>query len=465
MIEQIEKALLQVFATHDLAGLAVGVVKDQTILYVNGFGVMEITTRQPVTSASLFHLASISKCVVATAVMQLTEQGKVDLNAPAASYLPHFQMNDKRYQSVTVRQMLNHTGGMPDYEDHQWDRAEYDDGALERYVRSLGSERLIFEPGKQFAYSNLAYDVLGELVTKVSGQSFEAYVEEHIFQPLEMNTSTFLKQQVPPALGTSPHVSVPRTEFSPIYPYHRAHAPSSSMHSSALEMCHWAIANLNRGCFKNRCILSAASYGQLWHPYAPLDSGAEAAQDFVGLGWFIGDYKGHRSLSHDGGDIGFCTNLVCLPEQGLWVIVLANTYPAPTDTITAMILDILLGLEPQIPRPPVLLPLYPILKARGVEAALAACRDLEAEQAAYDFNALQFSETGYILGEMGRFEEAIPILSLGVALYPKVERLHYVLAWAYQQTGQKRQAAESARRCLEVNPGYWEAERLLEELG
>ena len=150
-----------------VAGMAIGIVKDGQV-YAEGFGVKDITTREPVTANSLFHLASISKTFVATAVMQLVERGKLELDTPLITYVPDFVLDDDRFRQITVRQMLSHTSGMPDTDDYGWDRPEYDDRALERYVHSLANEKLIAAPGEKFSYSNIAYEVLGLLVARTS---------------------------------------------------------------------------------------------------------------------------------------------------------------------------------------------------------------------------------------------------------------------------------------------------------
>src|SRR5579884_2633103 len=254
----LEPLIERVMGSFAMAGLAVGVVKGDEILYARGFGVRDVATREPVTARTLLHLASNSKPFVATAVMQLVEQGNVALDAPVASYLPAFTMHDERYREITVQQMLSHTSGMPDEIDFHWDAPEYDEGALERYVRGLADRSLIFAPGERFSYSNIAYEVLGALIAQVSGMPFERYMRQAILQPLEMNTSTFLKADVPTELATTPYICLPRLERSPVYPYHRAHAPSSTLHSSALEMCNWARAHLRRGAFGGKRILNDA---------------------------------------------------------------------------------------------------------------------------------------------------------------------------------------------------------------
>ena len=132
--------------------------------------------------------------------MQLVERGIVDLDAPAVKYLPYFRLADDRYSQITVRQMVTHTSGMPDVDDYEWDKPQYDDGALERYVRSLTNQKLLFAPGERVQYSNMAFEILGDVVAKASGESFDDYVQRHILAPLQMTDSTVLLKQTNPTL-------------------------------------------------------------------------------------------------------------------------------------------------------------------------------------------------------------------------------------------------------------------------
>jgi CubicO group peptidase (beta-lactamase class C family) len=399
-----------------VAGLAIGVVHDEQV-YARGFGVKSIETQEPDTADSLFHLASISKTFVASAVVQLAEQGKLELDAPLLNYLPDFTLADERCRQITVRQMLSHTAGMPDSDDYGWDHPEYDDQALERYVRGLANEKLIAAPGEKFAYSNIGYEVLGLLIARTSGQSFEDYIKQHLLLPLGMNSSTFLKTEVPPEHATTPHVVLPPTVLSPEYPYNRAHAPSSTLHSSAVELCSWALMNLNRGELQGRRVLQVTSFEQLWHPYQ--QTGPTHPDEFVGLSWFIDTYRGHPRIGHDGVDVGFQSNMVILPDQSIAVVVLANTIPAPVNKVADAIVDILLGFEPGLRKPPVLLSLSAILSQHGVQAATDRYRRLqEAGADQYDFGLEQFLDIGYTLLEVRRYPECFRVLQLALELFP-----------------------------------------------
>jgi CubicO group peptidase (beta-lactamase class C family) len=129
----IEPALTRILRDQGITGLAIGIVEDGRLVYSHGFGLMNIgEPNRPITPETLFHMASITKLFVATSVMQLWEQGRVDLDKPITTYVPYFKLNDPRYRAITVRLMLSHISGMPDVEDYEWNKPQYDDGALER---------------------------------------------------------------------------------------------------------------------------------------------------------------------------------------------------------------------------------------------------------------------------------------------------------------------------------------------
>ncbi|MBN2431326.1 MAG: beta-lactamase family protein [Acidobacteria bacterium] len=379
---------LQQALTHfDLPGLAVGIVQDGQVVYARGFGFESLANRQPVTIRTLFHMASISKPFVATAVMQLVEEGEINLDDPVTKYLPYFRLQGHDHSQITIRQMLTHTSGMPDVEDYQWDKPVYDEGALERYVRSLADQQPVHPPGETFRYSNMAFECLGDLIGKVSGMTFADYVKQNILDPSGMTASTFLKPEHLPELWAAPHLRTLVTFTWDGYPYNRMHGPSSTLHSSALEMCRWAEINMNRGERAGQRILPAVAYDELWRPQA--DAGRSRQ---VGLSWFIGEYKGEKTISHGGGDVGFNTMLVMLPERKTAVVVLCNFIPAPVEMIAYAAVDILLGQEPPQLRPPLAsLKVLAELKTTGREAAVQLWHSLyQTDPEGYDFSPQQF---------------------------------------------------------------------------
>lgn len=447
MREAINAFVYQVIQSHSLAGVAVGVVRDAQPYFAAGFGVKNLESGEPVTENSLFHLASISKLFVATAVMQLAEQGKLTLNDSPEKHLPYLKIKNPFGAELTIGHLLSHTSGFPDATDYHWDAPEYDDEALERYVRSLDVE-LMFAPGKGFAYSNITYEVLGDLVAKVSGMSFEAYVKANILDPLEMKTSTHFRKNVPPAFSVTPHVNDLTTRRSEIYPYHRAHAPSSTLHSSAAEMNLWAAANLSG----EANVLLPATLANMWNPRAAVGK-PDRPDKRVGLGWFSDSHRGLRTVYHSGQDVGFCTYFILIPEQGIGVTVLCNTSPAPVEEIAFGILDILLGYQPNVIKLPVMTQLGAAYLAGGVDAMQARYAELKSNSLQdYDFDMGGFLKVSGALLDEGRNTPAMDILNFALELFPDHAGGYELLARACFQSGDMAGAIRSAQRSLEIQP-------------
>lgn len=329
----------------EIPGLAIAVTRGEEVVYTRAFGVRNIIRRDTLRPEHLFHMASVSKPFVATAVMQLVEQGRMDLDEPVVSYLPYFELADGQYGEITVRQMLNHTSGMPDVHDYEWDNPQYDEGAAERYVRSLRTEQMIAAPGELWAYSNMAFDVLGDVIAKISGRTFEDYVKANILDPLGMTESTFMQPETSEELRTTGHVWNEGPAVSVTYPYNRRHAPSSCLNSNVLEMARWAIANLNRGELNGIRILNEESYEVLWGPSAQVTEGRD-----IGLSWFLRTYRDRSTVVHSGSDTGYSSYIILVPDEGIGVIVASNYDRTQTGLISDAVLDILLGYEPSASR-------------------------------------------------------------------------------------------------------------------
>jgi len=398
---------------YDLPGVAVGIVKDDETVYAKAFGYNNIETGEPVTIRSLFHMASISKPFVATAIMQLVEQGKIDLEAPVLKYLPYFRLETGPYKEITIRQMLNHISGMPDVRDYEWETPVYEEDALEQYVRSISSEKMIANPGEKFAYSNMAFECLGDVIAKASGISFADYVEENILDPIGMHESTFLKPSHLPENWASPHTRILVSKPWEGYPYNRMHGPSSTLHSNVVEMCNWAITNMNRGIFEGERILDSTSYELLWKPWYQ-----NGEHSHVGLSWFLGKFRDVNTIGHSGGDIGFSTDFVLVPDESLAVVVVCNLNPAPAREIKSIALDILLGYEPQHLKSPASFSVLKELDTKGLNSAVNLWDSLSIHHAdEYDFGPQHFVGLFYAM-DMNLVPEAEEIVRLCLEIFP-----------------------------------------------
>ncbi|MDR2157344.1 MAG: beta-lactamase family protein, partial [Clostridiales Family XIII bacterium] len=290
----IEQAVDEVYAYHDLPGLAVGVkIGENSPLPAAGLdlssvrGYADFEDKIPLDADAVFHMASVAKLFVAEGVAQLRDAGRLRTEDRLIDHLPWFRLDDPRHRAITVGQVLSHTAGFPDIGDYRWTEPEADRDALRRFVASsdVTAPPLLWAPGSgAFRYSNIGYDILGALIAEVSGMAFETYMRERIFSKLGMRDSTFLTflrtpegrafagrtmngavcangarsrdaEQLRAALdprnllrhgAVMPHRKDANRRIVPqtYYPYNRAHAPSSTLTSTLRDIKKWGDARI-----------------------------------------------------------------------------------------------------------------------------------------------------------------------------------------------------------------------------
>ena len=420
----LEQVLDQIIARWGIPGLGIGIVEEGENVYARGFGRQSLDTQVPVTPELIFGVASVSKCFVATAVMQLAEQGKIDLDTPIVQYLPYFQLDDDRFAQITIRLILSHTSGMPDMDEVEYDELVYhpesDDGAAERYVRGLRNRKMVSAPGERFAYSNIAYNVLGDLIAKVSGQTFEDFMKEHILLPAGMPDSTFFFPEVLRERLAVPHLRTPEMVVNPVYPYHRADAPASFLHSTVIDMCHWSITSLNGGMYKGDRILSADKYPLMWTPIAPRNY--PPFYEHAGLGWTLGHYEGWKTVSHGGGGFGWTDFLILLPEKKCGAVILCNEESSARENIILAVVDAMLDREPQAGPVSWMIPISRALQAGGIQAAYDCYAEIqESGGEGYLFDAYELIPLVYQIASAGKMDLAIEVLKLNLQAFPDHE--------------------------------------------
>ena len=292
--------LLKTHKAHDFAGMTAVIVQDGKVVFNQSYGVIDIETSVATTPQHLFHMASVSKPVVAVAIMQLVEQCKIKLDAPVTQYLPYFKLDDNRLNKVTIKSLLTHTSGIPDVNDYQWKHPQHDEHALERWVKEQANKKLLFDPEENWSYSNIGYEILGDIIAKVSAMSFESYIKKHIFIPLGMKRSTFLRSEVPENLRVKAHSGIINTFPLDFYPYNRRHAPSGTYHTNGDEMAMWLNAFSNENRLGETGILKAKTMKTMWSiPYGERQGWGMA------LGWFKTTNNKRVVYNHSGGDDGF----------------------------------------------------------------------------------------------------------------------------------------------------------------
>ena len=328
----------------------------------------------------------------------------------------------------------------------------------------------MFAPGDRFQYSNIAYEILGDVVAKVSGSSFEDDVHRNILQPLGMRDSTLLVKDADPALMSWGHEldGYGRPFASRFYPYNRAHTPSSDLHSNVLDMTRWAIANLDGGVLDGKRILDKATHHRMWTATRQIRGpDPNERREAIGLAWFLGEYRGHRIVSHGGGDTGYVTDLVLVPEGRKAVVWMANVDYIGQGPLTHAALDVMLGLTPKPIAAKrsagrVLMAAY---RDRGLDGALEQHAALKANQAdLYDLGEGDFNDFGYFLLREKHVDEAIRMFQMNIEAFPASANAQDSLGEAYEIAGNKPAAAAAYERALKLDPGMSHAADALKKL-
>lgn len=309
--KKIDSYVLSEMDSANIPGLTLGIVKDNETVYIKGYGKSD-TNGHKVTGSTPFILGSVSKSFTALAIMQLKEQGKIDLDAPVQKYLPWFSVkNENETSKITVRNLLNQTSGFSTYSGLNQFAAV--NKSSDELVREQ-SEILLTKPvGKTFQYSNSNFITLGKIIEAVSGLSYEEYIKKNIFSPLGMKNSYVSQTEARKnkmAQGFRLWLGFP---FPSDIENSSGNVPAGYLISSAEDMTHYLKAQMNGGVYKNVNILSRKGMDEM-HTVG-INSGT------YGMGWFIDHYK----IYHDGLVPNFRTFIRFSPNNHIGLFISFNT--------------------------------------------------------------------------------------------------------------------------------------------
>ncbi|HEX9755895.1 MAG TPA: serine hydrolase domain-containing protein [Gemmatimonadales bacterium] len=339
-------ALNRVFATWSATnspGCAVGVGRNGEVVFQNGYGMANLELDVPITPASIFHVASVSKQFTALAVMLLARDGKLSLDDDIRTHLPELPDYGHR---ITIRHLLTHTSGLRD----QWDllgmaRGRFEENRItEADVLEIVSRQkaLNFVPGTEYLYSNTGYTLAGTIVRRVSGKSLRDFAHERIFQPLGMTQTHFHDDYTMVVRGRAAAYALrPGGRWHVSLPNYDTYG-ATSLFTTVGDLLKWE-ANFAKPQLGDE------------HLFGEMTASAVIANgDTTGYGLGIATemYRGARLVGHSGGDAGYRTYSGRLPEHGLDVVVLCNASTAAPGALTRGVIDALLGDKLQPPSQP-----------------------------------------------------------------------------------------------------------------
>ncbi|WP_417854981.1 serine hydrolase [Xanthomarina gelatinilytica] len=354
---QVDSLVTDAMDKFNVAGVAVAIVKDGDIIHEKGYGVLSKQTNKPVNQHSNFAIASNSKAFTTTALALLVEDGKINWTDKVIDHIPEFKMyNAYVTENFNIQDLLTHRSGLG---LGVGDLMFFPDGS-DFTINDLLSSFQYFKPVSafrtQFDYDNLLYLVAGELIARKSGMTWEAFITERIFKPLNMDNSYAALNLIEDTSNlTLPH-NTATGDFKVLPNFQEMiNGAAGGIYSNVNDMSQWMLLHLNQGKYGenlNKQLFSVESQHEMWkiHTTTDVNRNPRYNSHFAGygLGWDLTDKKGNMVVSHTGGLPGMLSRTVLIPDLNVGVVVLTNTEPGGAGVFLAVsrtIVDGYLGLD------------------------------------------------------------------------------------------------------------------------
>lgn len=336
-------------AYRGLPGIAVGVVKDQELVWAKGFGFADVQAKVPMTPATKFRIASNSKLFAAIAIMQLREEGKLGLDDPVVKHLPWFKAKPAGDDDgpITIEQLLSHSSGLQREAGDHWTTFNF---PTREEIQQLYSQRqAAFAPSVRWKYSNLAYAVAGLVVEQVSGQKWADYVEQQIFKPLAMGNTSVDQRVSGLAVPYGRRLPDGKREVLPFVDA-RGMGAATGVTSNVEDLAKFLSAQFRRGPRGPGQIVSSGS----WRELLRVRSVEENWQSGSGLGFDVKRVKDRTYIGHAGGYPGNMTQTLIQLDDKLGVIVLTNANDAGAGDIANKLMETVgqAAVKATAPKPP-----------------------------------------------------------------------------------------------------------------
>ncbi len=458
-IEKIDDLLNQMHENDQFNGTVL-LAEGDDIIYEKILGYSNIEKKEKLTVDASFRLASVSKQFIGMAIMILKERGKLDYDDDIQKHLPELP-----YAGVTIRHLLWHTGGLPDYMnlfEQNWDTEKPDEKRKMAYnadavaLFAKLNPKPDFPPGEKWAYSNTGYVFLGEIVERASGQPVADFIQKNIYDPLEMTHSHVFqtndkfnpKQRV---YGFNYSTNKAGFEVND-WTYINGMIGDGGLYSSARDLLNWSQALDTEKLVKKSTLEEAFTSGKL-------NNGEETG---YGFGWGVNKTEsGEKVVSHSGGWVGFRTYISRMLDSKMTFIFLTNHSSQHLRMVMSGVRNILKGESYEVPKMAISKIIAKTIEQKGIEAATEQYWDLK-ENASdeYDFAENLLNNLGYQYLNQENYDAAVAVFKLNVAAYPESFNVYDSLGEAYLELAKKNYA-----KSVEINPGNGGGREVLESLG
>jgi len=432
------------------------VAENGKVIYKGGVGMANMEWGIPNAADTKFRLGSITKQFTATLTLQLVEQGKIKLDGKLSEYLPDYRKDIG--EKVTIHHLLTHTSGIPSYTGLPgfFANVSRNPYKVTDFVKQYASGNLEFEPGTKFSYNNSGYFLLGAIIERVTGKTYEQALKEMIFDKVGMKDTGYDRHDVLLPKRASGYSRTANGYANAAYLDMSLPYAAGSLYSTVDDLYKW-----DQSLYEDK-ILSAESKRLMFTP----------GLSNYGYGLIISDKpigkteQKTKFIEHSGGINGFNSNLIRLVDKRQTVIILDNVglarYQGP---IISSIIAILNGQPPEAPKRSIAETVYKIVKEKDAASAVAEYRKLKASSSAtYDFSEDELNTLGYQLMRMDRRKDAIEIFKLNVEMFPASSNPWDSLGEAYLEDGQKDLALVNYKKAAELNPSNANARAIVNRL-
>lgn len=432
------------------------VAENGKVIFKKGFGSANFEWNIPNQPDTKFRLGSISKQFTALLIVKLAEEGKLKLDVPITTYLPDYPKENGN--KITTHHLLTHTSGIPNYTSSpnffkDKSRNPY---TPEEFVKTFSSLPLEFTPGEKFNYSNSGYFLLGYIIERVTGKTYEQNLQEVIFTPLKMQNSGYDHSDLITKNRAAGYEKNGKEIVNAAYLDMSIPYAAGSLYSTVEDLYLW-----DQALYTNK-LLSEKSMESLFKPYI------SAGRAFYGYGWFVEDFdngdKGKlKVVGHGGGINGFNTIISRIPADKNLIVILNNTGGTVLGEMNDAIRAILYNKPFNQPKKSLALDLLDVYVAKGAVAGPEMYKKLKNDPN-YAIKEGDINRVGYQLLQSGKKKEAIEVFKINVETFPKSGNVYDSLGEAYLADGDKKLAIANYSKSVELDPSNEGGKKVLEEI-
>lgn len=414
-----------------------------------GFGMANYELNVPNSPKTVFLIASLTKQFTSMAIMQLQERGKLNVNDAICKFLEDCP---PAWQSITIRQLLTHTSGIPNFSSlPDWDeKISIQPFTRTEFVKVFRDLPLLFLPGEDFKYSNSGYYLLGLIIEKTSGKSYQEFLRENIFVPLGMkNTALYNPRPLTPNLATGYYWSL-NSYINATYQNTASYYASGGLISTTEDLLLW-----DQALYTEK-LVSSKSLGEIFTPF----------KNNYAFGWIIGKKFERQTTVHSGSNKGFSSFIMRFPDEKVTIIILSNSDETSATKVANNLAAIVFGETYKLPIPQIKNIIADTIIKKDSESAIRYYRELkQTKPNDYDFSENMLDDLGWDLIENQRIREAIEIFKLNVENFPKSPNAYDSLGEAYLLDKNYDLALTNFKKFLELDAQNDHAREMIEKIG